>query len=599
MKRSVLVMMMVMASAALALPAQSQTIVRPIPAELAQRDPVSLLGPADTAVVFRSGAGGTLTPTAQAADVYTIDVPRPSRSAGDVAVRWKAVQPIAAGDVLLVRMYVRALKARQESGEAEVAITFQDDRAPFERSLVSQFSFGLDWTAIEIPFTAIKSMSGGESELVLGFGGLEQTVELTGVEVLNFQSRAEVSSLPSTRFTYRGREEGAAWRQAAQARIEEIRTAPLVIRVVRSDGRPAPGVTVEAVLTQPDFLWGAAVGVRHLRDPSEDGERYRREVLALFDTVTIDNALKWPEWQNQANRPETLAALDWLNEQGLRVRGHNLIWPAWKFAPRSIRDNPDRATELRSQTDVRVSQAVAEVGDRVMGWDVVNEPMHENEFFAHIPKIESIAEWFRLARAANPEADLAINDYGMLNRSNSPIVIAEYVSMIEELRGAGAPIDVIGVQGHVGQQPRPPESVLSDLDLFRPLNLPVQVTEFDINSKDEALQADYYRDFLIAIYSHPVVNGFVQWGFWEQAHWKPDAALFRSDWSERPALAVWRDLVLNRWRTKVSAETDADGRLEARGHLGRYRVTLTSNGRQTTQDIALTRAGASVDLTLP
>ncbi len=598
MNRSCLAFLIVLASAGWSVSAPCQTIARPIPVELAQRAPLSVLGPADAAIAFRPGSGATLTPPSGASAVYTIDVPRPSRTARDVAIRWTGAEPIAAGDVLLVRMMVRALKARQESGEAEVAITYQDDRAPFERSLVTQFSFGLDWTLLEIPFTATKTMMGGESELVLGFGGLEQTVELTGVEVLNFQTRAPLASLPATRFTYPGREDGAAWREAALARIDEIRTAPLTIKVVGPDGQPLSGVSVAATLTQPSFLWGAAVGVGPLRDPSADGERYRRELLSLFDTVTIDNALKWPEWQNESRGAETLETLDWLNAQGLRVRGHNLIWPGWKWAPASIRDAPDHA-RLQARTNARVTEAVMEVGPRVMAWDVVNEPLHEDDFFDHMPRIDGMAEWFRLARAANPDADLAINDYGMLNRSNSPLVVADYVSLIEQLRAAGAPIDVVGIQGHVGQQPRPPESVLSDLDLLRPLGLPVQITEFDINTRDEALQADYYRDFLIAIYSHPVVNGFVQWGFWQEAHWKPDAALYRGDWSERPALAVWRDLVLGRWRTRVAGRTDAAGRLETRGHLGRYRITATSGGRALTQEIDLTAAGATAALVLP
>lgn len=50
---------------------------------------------------------------------------------------------------------------------------------------------------------------------------------------------------------------------------------------------------------------------------------------------------------------------------------------------------------------------------------------------------------------------------------------------------AGAPIHGIGVQGHIGQQPRAPELVLSDLDLLAGEGLPVQITEFDVNTKDE------------------------------------------------------------------------------------------------------------------
>jgi hypothetical protein len=131
------------------------------------------------------------------------------------------------------------------------------------------------------------------------------------------------------------------------------------------------------------------------------------------------------------------------------------------------------------------------------------------------------------------------------------------------------------VQGHVGRQPRDPVEVLSDLDMFKSTGLPVQITEFDINTPDEALQADYTRDFLIACYNHPAITGFTMWGFWEPAHWKPDAAMFRKDWTAKPNAAVWRSLVLNEWRTMVNGNSDANGEVKARGHFGVYEITVT------------------------
>ena len=106
-----------------------------------------------------------------------------------------------------------------------------------------------------------------------------------------------------------------------------------------------------------------------------------------------------------------------------------------------------------------------------------------------------------MAQRLDPEAQLFINDYAMLNCVQSPQNISEYIDTIEMLRKKGAPIGGIGVQGHIGRQPRNPEQVLTDLDLFIPTRLPVQITEFDINTPDEELQADYTRDFLIAVYS--------------------------------------------------------------------------------------------------
>jgi GH35 family endo-1,4-beta-xylanase len=210
----------------------------------------------------------------------------------------------------------------------------------------------------------------------------------------------------------------------------------------------------------------------------------------------------------------------------------------------------------------------------VYGWDVINEMMHEKDYFQAIPRTEA-AEWFKLARQYDPKPTLFINEYSMLNNVASPKNIQTYLELIKELQGYGAPIDAIGVQGHVGRQPRDPVQVITDLDMFRSTGLPVQITEFDINSPDEELQADYTRDFLIACYSHPVINGFTMWGFWEAAHWKPDAAMFKKDWTAKPNLTSWKNFVLNEWRTNISTTSKAGGEVNTRGHLGRYEIIVT------------------------
>jgi GH35 family endo-1,4-beta-xylanase len=186
----------------------------------------------------------------------------------------------------------------------------------------------------------------------------------------------------------------------------------------------------------------------------------------------------------------------------------------------------------------------------------------------------------------------------MLNNVASPKNIQTYLGVIKELQDYGAPIDAIGVQGHVGRQPRDPVEVLSDLDMFKSTGLPVQITEFDINSPDEELQADYTRDFLIACYSHPIVNGFTMWGFWESDHWKPDAAMYRKDWTPKPNTAEWKKLVLNEWRTNISQTSKANGEVNERGHFGKYEITVTKGSKSVKSFYQLSKGVTPAILTL-
>lgn len=439
-------------------------------------------------------------------------------------------------------------------------------------------SVGPDWKTVDMPFTALHDMKEGEAAICFSFGALPQKVEIASAQVLNFENKTSLAQLPVTRFTYAGREEGAAWRTQALGRIEDLRTATLNIRLVDAKGKPVKGAIVRASLLQPDFIWGTAVNEALLAKGLPDAGNYRNVLKAFFNSAVIENGFKAGAWNQTARREETLKAFDWLQQQGLRIRGHNLVWPAWKFNAALYKTTAQKDTAaFRKLIDADIKERMAITKGKVIAWDVINEMMHEKEFFAYLPKNET-AQWFKLAKRLDPKAQLFLNEYGMLNSIASPGNIQEYISIAYNLRNAGAPVEALGIQGHIGRQPRSPAQVLKDLDLFRSTGLPVQITEFDINMTDEELQADYTRDFLIAIYSHPVVTGFTMWGFWQGAHWKPDAAMFRKDWSPKPNAAVWKEWVLGKWKTKVQAMTDERGEVKARGHLGKYEITVT-NGK--------------------
>lgn len=182
-----------------------------------------------------------------------------------IAARWTPRLPIAKGDVMLVRLAMRAVRARQESGEAEGFIYYRRDGVG-ERN-IQQFGVGPDWTVITFPFAAIEASAPGQGGIFISFGNLEQTLEIGNLEVLNFGQRVALADLPITRFSYAGREADAAWRKAALARIEQVRTSPLRVQVQDAQGRPLPGAMVTAELVQPAFLWGSSVSAPSASPP--------------------------------------------------------------------------------------------------------------------------------------------------------------------------------------------------------------------------------------------------------------------------------------------------------------------------------------------
>ena len=564
----------------------------PLPPQLAAAKPVDLLPAADQArfsfndTINAKDAPGSFKKVrdANGRPVFLATTPKGSTNQYGIGVRWLLSGPIQEGDAVLVRLKARAITARQETGEAEGLIVIEPDGAgggAEQRDATQSFSVGPDWTTLSIPFVAKGDRAAGGERLTVMFANLPQSIEFADLEVLNFGKRAPLAALPLTSFTYAGREADAAWRRAALARIDAIRTAPMVIRVVDRRGRPVRGAKVEAALTRPEFLWGSSVSAEKLVEKSPDADRYRKLTDELFDTTVIENGFKWPRWRDAKYRRNAMESLDWLLAHGKRVKGHTLVWPAWKFSPSEIARDPERGAKIGGLVTAHIKDITAATKGKLIGWDVINEAVHEEDYWKHLPR-ETAADWFKLARAHDPAMQLTFNEYGMLNRSSSPMMIAQVLDFTRMLKANGAQVDVLGVQAHVGQTPRPPVAVLSDLDLLAVDGQQVQITEYDFNTRDEALQADYTRDFLIALYSHKSVTGFIQWGFWQKAHWKPDAAMFRADWSAKPSAKVWRDYVLGRWKTRVAAATDAQGVVRATGHRGWYRLTASVGGKAKT-----------------
>lgn len=575
----------------------------PLAVELLAKSPVRLL-PDDVpgAMVFsdRTEAQPAASAAWSAEGVLRVENFARPKYADHVNTAWKSGSATKRGDVMLARFFARAEYARQESGEAAFEFVVKQDKPEWTAHVKLPLTAGPEWALLEIPFVMARDAEAGAVTINLGFGTIPQAVEIAGLEILNFGKAATVAELPQTRFTYRGREAGAAWREAALARIEKHRTAAIAVRVIDAGGKPVPDARVEARLVRPAFLWATAVDDALIVADSPDAERYRQTIIELFDTATIENGFKWPRWSgNPEMRARALRASDWIQAQGLRQRGHTLVWPGDKFSPKRVVAMPAPREGLSSLVQEHIRDLMTATRGRIVGWDVINEMVHERDYFKYMPEAEA-AEWFKVARQMDPHAKLFINDYGMLNSRKSPETIATYVGIVKRLLAAGAPIDVMGIQGHVGRQVRNPEDVLADLALLDEPGLELQITEFDINTADEELQADYTRDFLIALYSHPSVTGFTKWGFWQKKHWKPDAAMFRADWSEKPNAKVWRDLVRGAWLTRAELKTDAVGTAVTRGHLGDYEFTVTTpSGRVLKQMRPLGGEGLEAVLQFP
>lgn len=517
-----------------------------------------------------------------------LEVKERPANAWSAQVGAKTSGPVEKGDVLLMSFWMRTIESRSESGEAAVNAVFEKGAAPHTKSLNQTCSTGREWKQFWLPFTALEKHGAGEARIALHLGLGVQTLEVAKIEVTNFAKSVKLNDLPRTRFWYAGREPDAAWRKAAMERIEQIRKGDLTITVTDAAGKPVAGAEVSVRMTRHAFGFGSAVAADALLGEGADKAKYREQVTRLFNRVVLENDLKWPQWEG--NRQRAIAAVEWLRGQNIEVRGHNLIWPSWRHLPRDVQNLKEDKAALRKRIDDHILETAGAMKGKLVEWDVINEPYSEKD----VQKIlgdEEMIRWFKLARQADEQVVLFLNDYPILRAGPNPH-LDHFEKTIQFLIDGGAPIGGIGVQCHYGSHLPPPTQLLAGLDRFARFKLPIAATEFDIDTTDEELQGQYMRDHLIAFFSHPSVNSIIMWGFWEGRHWKPNAALYRRDWSAKPCAEAWEDLVLKQWRTNVTVKTDGKGVAKVRGFLGDYEVGVA--GR--VEKVKLSKSGTGVQV---
>jgi GH35 family endo-1,4-beta-xylanase len=437
-----------------------------------------------------------------------------------------------------------------------------------------------EWTEQPVVFVTEDAVPADKAAVVLLCGHKEQSIEVESIRVLKYPATMDVSLFPKAKLikrTYAGRDPDAPWRKAALERIEQHRKKDLSMIVKDAGGQPLAETEVKLSLRRHAFGFGSAVVAKRFSGESEDDRRYREIVEKLFSIVVFENDLKDGNWapdfkdDRKAKRnAEIDSAFQWLSERHINVRGHYLMQVATPFNLQGIKDN----AEIRQRTLDSVKERMAFVKERVIEWDVINHPIAWGgaDMLNKRPGLEKLdREVFTLARSLT-KLPFFINEDQVFRPGPQ---CDDTFTYIEKLNADGFTVAGLGNQAHFHESYLPsPEHLLAVTDQFAKIMPHQSITEFDVvTTEDEKLAADYTRDALIALFSHPAYTSFLLWGFWEGSHWKAEAASWSKDWSIRPRGEVLEEWISRKWHTEVRLKTDAKGKVSWRGFPGWYEVT--------------------------
>jgi endo-1,4-beta-xylanase len=264
---------------------------------------------------------------------------------------------------------------------------------------------------------------------------------------------------------------------------------------------PAPEPTLKDAY-KAYFPIGVAVAPRNLTGPEAE------LILRQFNSLTPENAMKMGPIHPEEGRyfwKDADAIVDFAQQHGLKVRGHNLCWhnqaPRWFFT-----DSAGKQVS-RDVLLARLKQHIQDVVSRYKGklyaWDVVNEAvpdggndLYRKSKFYEIIGEDYIEKAFEYAHTADPKAQLFYNDYNTENPSKRERIY----QLVSQLKKKGVPIHGVGLQGHWSLNEPTAQALEESIKRFASLGLAVQITELDVSvypkeherrSKKEADQSEF------------------------------------------------------------------------------------------------------------
>ncbi len=257
----------------------------------------------------------------------------------------------------------------------------------------------------------------------------------------------------------------------------------------------------------------------------------------LWNQITCENESKWGSVEgNRGNFNWGCdRAFNYAKQHGFTYKFHALLWgaqyPNWL---------PDLTPKERFAAITNWFNKVKEKYNTLPMIDVVNEAVGRHQEGNPMIK-ESMGgggktgyDWlikaFDMAGQRWPDAILIYNDYNSIRWD-----VDNYITLVQTLRDAGAPIDAYGNQSHE----------LGDISVSEltnvlkkqqdALQMPMYITELDIDKANDSQQKSQYEKILPIMWEAPYCAGVTLWGYIHGSTWVDNSGLYKNG-VERPAM---------------------------------------------------------------
>jgi endo-1,4-beta-xylanase len=376
---------------------------------------------------------------------------------------------------------------------------------------------------------------------------------------------------------------GGARRVLAATAVAVAGTLAVGLAVAAPSSSAAAAPTLGQLAAAKGRYFGSATD-----NPTLDNAPYTAVLGSEFNQITVGNTQKWQyieprRGQFDYSQADKIVAFAQAHNQ--IVRGHTLVWhnqlAGW------VDSVP--AGELLGVMRNHIANVAGHYKGKVVHWDVVNEAFEENgtrrqSVFQQKIGDSYIAEAFKAARAADPNAKLYYNDYNIDGIGAKSDAVYD---MVKSFKQQGIPIDGVGLQAHLilGQVPN---TMRQNIQRFADLGVDVAITELDIRMRTprdatkDAQQAADYRTVTNACLAVARCVGITVWDFSDGYSWIPSvfpgegaALIYDENFTKKPSYwAVYEALGGTTTTTTTTTTTGNNGA----GCTATYRVVGQWNG---------------------
>jgi GH35 family endo-1,4-beta-xylanase len=260
----------------------------------------------------------------------------------------------------------------------------------------------------------------------------------------------------------------------------QVRKSRVRFQVTHPNKTALEGATVVIKQTRADFPYGCAMN-HHILTNSD----YQKWFVSRFKYTTFTNEMKWystEKIQGQENYTIPDAMLKFAKENGISVRGHNILWDSINRQPHwDLSLSPD---ELREAAAKRMNSVVSRYKGQLIAWDVVNENLHFNFFEDKLGENAS-GVYYSAAYHLDPNTKMFMNEYNTIEYSNdkvaSPANYIKKLKQIQQFPGTDGISLAIGLQCHFGNGKPNTAYMRSGLDLLATTGLPIWLTETSVD----------------------------------------------------------------------------------------------------------------------